>query len=357
MTLCPDLGRLVFSPAPNMLPLEENEDVDSAVTIGPGCRRPLTINTPLMISGMGFSASREVKAAMARAAKMAGTALCSGESGYLEEERKETDHYTVQYTRGHWGDSPEQLKKADMIEVRIGQGASAGDGVEMNSGITAQNLSQSFPEVRSPADWKKLLGSLRQVNPDVPIVIKFGTGDLEGDIEAALDAGCEGIVIDGGGAETACSLEMTINQFCMPLIFAVPKADFYLRQKGVRHKVSLIAACGAQSPGDFLKIMALGADALYVGQPGLVAQICFQLKNLPIGKSKAQIFLHSGEFSEQLDTGEEARHLAHFLNAGTGEMRRTARLLGRSALRDVCSDDLRALDRGTAEALGIRTTL
>src|SRR5690606_14980664 len=97
------------------------------VTIGPRARRPLTLEIPVLISGMSYGGAHGLKAkiALARGASLAGTASNSGVARLIEEERKEAKFFIGQYNRGGWMNTDEQLKRLDAIEIQLGQGAQA----------------------------------------------------------------------------------------------------------------------------------------------------------------------------------------------------------------------------------------
>lgn len=366
-----DFRDLVFIPAQmKKLPLERNVNVDTSVTIGPTCKRPLKLAMPLMLTGMGYgvSVSMEIKKAMALASRLTYTAVSSGEAGFIPEERELAHRYIVQYNRGHWGNSPEELQKADMIEVKVGQGAAGSDGFEIKPDEAGERLSKHlgmkagetavcpnrFPEIKTPSDWGGLVRRLRGESDGIPIAVKIGAGDIEGDIDIAVDAGFDAIVIDGGGGGTAYSLELTINNMCIPLAIAICRAHNHLVKRKVRDRISLIAAGGAHVPGDFLKVMALGADAVYVGQPLLVAMVYYQLEKMPVGTNPTQMFLYTGKETDKLNYEEAANHCANFLKASVQEMVHAARIMGKSALRDVSKDDMAALTEEIHKITGVR---
>ncbi len=366
-----DFRDIVFIPAQlKNLPLDRETKVDTTVRIGRSIKKPLHIGIPLMISGMGYgvAVSMEISKAMAKAATMAATAMSSGETGFLLEERKLADKYIVQFNTAKWGNAPEQLKNADAIEVRVSQGASGCDGYTIKYADVGARLAKHlgmepgqnthypnrFPEVRTPKDWKKLVDAIREINADVPVIVKMGAGDIEGDIDVALDAGFDAIVIDGAGSGAAHKLELTINNFCLPLVYALPRANEYLLRKKVKDRITLIASGGIFSPGDFLKVIALGADAVYLGQVCLAAMVHSQLEKLPPGASSTQMYLYPGKYTDRLNSTEAANNLANYLKASVQEMEMAARLLGKSALRDITTDNLVALKTDVAEATGLK---
>ena len=127
----PHLDPITFIPAQTSpFPIDSEEDVDVSVTIGPKAKKPMEINIPLMISGMGYgiSLSEEVRLSLAEAANNVGTALNSGEGGILPEELNTAGKYILQFSKTEWAKEEEIIKRADMIEIKLGQGAVAGMG-------------------------------------------------------------------------------------------------------------------------------------------------------------------------------------------------------------------------------------
>ena len=135
-----DFQELMF--VPNMFPTPDGTEIDTSVVIGKNANKPMILPVPFMVAGMayGASVSLPVKIVMARASAAVGTATNSGESGFLQKERDIAELYVVQYNRAGWGNSPEELQQADMVEIKIGQGASAGDGFTIGNKLIGDEL-------------------------------------------------------------------------------------------------------------------------------------------------------------------------------------------------------------------------
>lgn len=361
--------QLVFVPAQiGRLPRGE-PDVDTRVTIGPQAARPLHLKIPILITGMayGLSLTLEAKVALARASAMVGTATNSGESGFLADERRHAKHYIVQHNRGGWNIRPEQLRQADAIEIQFGQGADASaqestpwdmldEPVRRHLGLRPGEdavIHTRVPQVASPDDLARLVEELRRMTGGVPIGVKLCAGDLEVDLRAAVAAGVDFISIDGAKGSTGKGYLFTINDFGLPVVYAIPEADRILRELGVRDRITLIASGGLRDGADFLKAMALGADACYVGTAILLAMVQAQMVRLMPYAPPYELFIAKGRYTHLFDGEQAAIQAANYLKACVQEMVEAARALGHARLADVGKGDLRALTREVAEITGV----
>jgi glutamate synthase domain-containing protein 2 len=176
---------------------------------------------------------------------------------------------------------------------------------------------------------------------------------LERDLAIALNAEVDVIALDGGQAASHSAPATLMDNFGLPLAFALCRASRFLDRENVRDRVSLLAGGGMESPGDFLKALALGADGVYIGTIALIAMMHTQVfKALPL-EPPTQLLWNTGKYKNKFDPKDGANHLANFLRACTEEMRISTRALGKTALRDVSSDDLFATDEEAANIAGI----
>ncbi|MBE3573375.1 MAG: FMN-binding glutamate synthase family protein [Moorella humiferrea] len=353
------------------LPVEGSVPVDTKVTLGPRAKRPLQISMPIIVSGMayGLALSEKTKVALARGAALAGTASNTGEGPMLPSERRAARFLIVQYTRNGLNHQPEILKQADMIEIQLGQAAIGGLGhrTEYNElpplgrrliGLKPGQAVVTYarmPGMNNPRkDLPRLVTRLRRLSDGVPVGVKIGAGnDLERDLEILLEADVDFIAIDGAGAASKGSPPIIQDDFGVPTVYAVNRAAAYLKKQGVKNRVSLIAGGGLVTPGDFLKVLALGADAVYIGTIALFALTHTQvLKALP-WEPPVDVVFATGRYQNRLDVEKAAQNLANFLRACNAEIMEGVRALGKKAVRQVNKTDLAALDPVTARELGI----
>lgn len=363
-----DFQELMF--LPSLFPVPDGTELEKKVVIGKKAKKPLELPVPYMIAAMayGASVSKQVKLALAQAAAAVGTAVNSGETGFLAEEREIAPHYIVQYNRAGWGNAPEELKQADMIEIKMSQGASAGDGFVMNHEVIGEELRTHlqlekgqdavmptrFPDINNKDDLKRKVAELRELTEGVPIAVKIAAGRIEADLEVLIEAGVDAVVLDGAQGETAGSLEILINNFGIPSLYALVRAAAFLEAKGVKDDITLIMAGGFRDAADILKAIALGADAVYLGYPVDIAAAYTQFNRLPPGASPTDLYLYEGKHTDLFDVEEGATCAGNFLKALAEEIDIALRCLGKTSLQELCKDDLVALTEEMAKITGVK---
>lgn len=367
----PSLDQLMFNIGQlHIMPTPMDTPVDTKVIIGRKCKKPLVVDLPVMISGMAYGAalSEQAKLALAKGASMAGTATNTGEGPFLPSERKAAKKLILQYNRGHWSKSDEIIKQADAIEIQFGQGATGGTGHKNSIGILDLKLQQGFEvsfghdailhsrlaEVSHPSEFPKLVRRLKDIAGDIPIGAKIGAGKyLEKDLEWLINGGVDFITVDGAEAATKGSAPILQDDFGVPTIFAVNRAAQFLRQHKLSDTVSLIAAGKIRTPGDILKVLALGADAAYIGGIALFAVSHTQvLKAIPF-EPPTQLVWYDGKHADNFDVAAGADSLAKFLKSCRLELVDGIRALGKTSIRQVNKDDLFSLDELIAKGVGV----
>ncbi len=366
-----DFNELMFLPVQlSRFPLERHQDVNTQVTVGPQAAKPLPLSTPIMVTGMAYGAalSKAAKVALAKGSALAGTATNSGESGFLPEEREAAGKYIVQWNRGRWGNDLDDMRSVDAIEIQVGQGAEG----SLGNTIKAEKIREDFRahlglkpgqdasrparfrDIEEPSQFRRLVDQLREASGGVPVGLKFAASRIEDDLDVAIDAGVDFVTVDGAQGGTGGGKEVTINNTGIPLVYAIGRANNHLVERGVRERISLLVTGGLRDAGDFLKAMALGADAVYIGESALLAMLFHQLDKMPPLTNPSQMFLYSGEYADELDVDLAAQHLANFIKASTEEMQLLAQTLGKDDIRSVNMDDMVALSREIAEITGVQ---
>jgi glutamate synthase domain-containing protein 2 len=367
----PDFSNIMFNVAQlETLPTPEGTEIDTAVVLGKNAERPLRLDIPLIISGMayGFALSDRAKVALARGATLAGTATNTGYGPLLPEERAAAGHLILQYNRGHWSKDPETLKQADMIEIQLGQGALAGTGEIFKQDKMSKKLIRllglkpgenavvhaRLPEITTPYQLGYLVEELRETTGGVPVGIKIAAGnDLEKDMAHALEAGVDFITVDGAQGGTAGAAPILEDDFGLPTLYALCRAAAFLEQHQARDQVSLIIGGGLKTPGDYLKALALGADAVAIGTIALWAMTHTQVFHSLPYEPPVQAVLEMGKDKDKLNIEKGGRNLASYLLSSVDEMKLAVRALGKKSIKEVNKNDLFALDRQTAEIAGI----
>lgn len=367
----PDFGGIMFNCAQlERLAVDEGTSIDTRVIIGPKAKRPLQIEMPIMISGMAyaFALSAKTKIALAHGSSLAGTATNTGEGPFLPAERKAADKLIIQYNRGQWSKSPEILKQADMIEIHMGQGAAGGLGhyiedkeidwkIRLMLGVKWGErviIHARFPGTQDGSFLQGLVGHLKEVTEGVPLGIKLAPGKyLEADLDIAIKAGVDFVTLDGSQAGSKGSAPILQDDFGLPTVFALVRASRYFEKNNLHDKVSLVISGGIKTPGDVLKCLALGADAVNIGSIALFAMAHTQvLKSMP-WEPPPELTWYKGKFQHKLNPKKGAKSLAKFLISVNQEIKEGVAALGKTSIHQVNKDDLFALDSSTAEMVGI----
>jgi glutamate synthase domain-containing protein 2 len=348
-------------------PLLDDEDVGSDVTIGPRAERPLNLDIPLFVSDMSFGAlSEEAKIALAMGAEKAGTGICSGEGGMLPEEQAANSRYFYELASGRFGWSLEKVKRCQAFHFKAGQGAKTGTGGHLpgnkvtgkiaevrglNPGQAAISPSR-FPDLSNPEDFRQVAEEVREATGGIPVGFKLSAQHIEADLDFALQAGADYIILDGRGGATGAAPKIFKNNIGVPTIPALARARTHLNAVGA-DDVTLVITGGLRTESDFVKALALGADAVAISNSALQAIGCLGMRachtdNCPVGIATQQSGLRS-----RLVIEESAQRLSTYLEATVELMKVLARACGHRHLSQFKSDDLTTWDRGLAELSGV----
>ncbi|MEW5796662.1 MAG: glutamate synthase-related protein [Candidatus Zixiibacteriota bacterium] len=337
------------------LPLNENEPVNTRTVIGPRARHPLVIETPIYISHMSFGAlSREVKIALAKGGATARTAICSGEGGIPSEERENAYRYIFEYVPNKYSVTDENLRRADAIEIKIGQSSKPGMGGHLPGAKVTKEIAavRGFPEgndiispahfddIRTPDDLRKKVAWLRDKSGGKPIGVKIAAGNIEADLDIVLRAEPDFVTIDGRPGGTGASPRYIKAATSVPTVFALCRARMFLDDRGAKD-VSLVITGGLRVSSDFAKALAMGADAIAIASAALMACGCQQYGVCHTGQCPLGITTHDPELRARLDTEKAATGLANYLQVCTSELRDFARLTGNRDVHALSLTDLR----------------
>lgn len=368
-------------------PLEGyREKCTTAVTLGTRfAKKPIELKIPITIAGMSFGAlSANAKEALGRGASMAGTSTTTGDGGMTPEERGQSKTLVYQYLPSRYGMNPDDLRKADAIEVVVGQGAKPGGG----GMLLGQKISDRVAEMRQlpkgidqrsacrHPDWTGAddleikINELREITDwEKPIYLKVGASRPYFDVALAVKSGADVIVLDGMQGGTAATQEVFIEHVGIPLLSAIRPAVQALQDLGMHRKVQLIVSGGIRNGADVAKALALGADAVAIGTAALVAlgdndpKWQEEYKKLGTragcyddwheGKDPAGITTQTPELTERLDPVLAGRRLANYLKVMTLEAQTLARACGKNHLHNLEPEDLVALTVEAAAMAGV----
>ncbi len=311
-------------------PLLDEDEVATKVVLGPGADKPLTLEIPLFVSDMSFGAlSKEAKIALSKGAEMSGTGICSGEGGMLPEEQQNNSRYFYELASARFGFEWEKLQKVQAFHFKGGQGAKVGTGGH----LPGHKVTKEIAEVRgleigqtaiSPAtfsndlhtaeDFKAFGDEVRSVTGGIPVGFKLAASHIEEDIDFALEAGADYIILDGRGGGTGAAPIILRNHICVPTIPALSRARRHLDKQGAVN-VSLIITGGLRVPSDFIKALALGADAVAVSNSALQAIGCLGMRACHTNNCPVGIATQKESLRNRLIIDQSAKQLYNFFSA------------------------------------------
>jgi glutamate synthase domain-containing protein 2 len=345
---------------------------------------PIDLAIPITIAGMSFGAlSAQAKQALGTAASEVGTSTTTGDGGMTDEERQASKTLVYQCLPSRYGFNPEHLRKADAIEIVIGQGAKPGGGGmllgqkvgsrvarmrTLPEGIDQRSASR-HPDWTGPDDLRIKIEELREATGwTKPVYVKMGATRTDHDVKLAVMAGADVVVVDGMQGGTGATQDVFIEHTGVPTLAAVRQAAEALRELGVERQVQLIVSGGIRTGADVAKALALGADAVSVGIAALLALGCNRssytaggaevdvtadyekLGTVPgqcaachTGACPVGVTTQDDLLSRRLDPDLAATRVANYLRALTMEVTMLARACGKSDVHNLEPEDLAAL--------------
>ncbi|MPZ63161.1 MAG: FMN-binding glutamate synthase family protein [Propionibacteriales bacterium] len=342
---------------------------------------PVELDIPITIAGMSFGAlSSNAKVALGRAATRVGTSTTTGDGGMTEEEREASHLLVYQCLPSRYGFDPEHLKRADAIEVVVGQGAKPGGGgillgqkvsdrvAEMRTlppGIDQRSASR-HPDWTGPDDLRIKIEELREATAwQVPVYVKVGATRVSNDVKLAVESGADVVVVDGMEGGTAATQDVFIEHAGIPTLAAVRLGAEALREIGMEDQVQLVVSGGIRTGADVAKALALGADAVSVGVAPLIALGCNRrtyvqdgveydatadyhalgtepgfCHHMHTGRCPVGITTQTPELEARLDPEWGAQRVANYLKTVTMELTALARACGKSDVHNLEPEDL-----------------
>jgi glutamate synthase domain-containing protein 2 len=348
-------------------PLMETAEVGTELVIGPNAGKPLELDIPLFVSDMSFGAlSEEAKIALARGAQLAGTGICSGEGGMLPEEQQENSRYFYELASARFGYDENLLEKVQAFHFKGGQGAKTGTGGHLPAKKVTGKIAQvrglpehtdaisppTFEGLDSPGDYRQFADRVREVSGGIPIGFKLSANHIEADIDFALEASADYIILDGRGGGTGAAPEIFRDNISVPTIPALARARRHLDALG-RRDITLIITGGLRTPADFIKALCLGADGIAVSNAAMQAIGCVAARMCNTNNCPAGIATQNPELRKNLNVEKGAARLKNFFNAATELMQVMARACGHSHLAQFNTADITTWKKEMAALSGI----
>ncbi|NOX93430.1 MAG: glutamate synthase [Gammaproteobacteria bacterium] len=352
-------------------PLMDDVAVGSELVVGPKAKKPLVLKIPLFVSDMSFGAlSEEAKVALARGAELAGTGICSGEGGMLPEEREANSRYFYELASAQFGYDESLLSGIQAFHFKGGQGAKTGTGGHLPGNKVTEKIAAvrglekgqdaisppTFAELNTPADFRRFSDRVREVSGGVPIGMKLSANHIEKDIEFAIEAGVDYIILDGRGGGTGAAPLIFRDHISVPTIPALARARHYLDKRLGKQKqkdITLIITGGLRTPADFIKALCLGADGIAISSSAMQAIGCVAARMCNTNNCPAGIATQKPELRAKLNVEKSANQLARFLEASTELMQVMARACGHDHLQKFNHEDLTTWNRNMAALTGV----
>ena len=358
-------------------PLEGyRERCDTNVVLGARfAQKPIELKIPITIAGMSIGAlSAQAKESLGRGASVIGTSTTTGDGGMTVEERGHSKTLVYQYLPSRYGMNPDDLRKADAIEVVVGQGAKPGGGGMLLGQKISDRVAQMrnlpkgidqrsacrHPDWTGPDDLEIKISELREITDwQVPIYVKVGATRIFFDTTLAVKAGADVIVVDGMQGGTAATQDIFIEHVGIPTLPATRLAVEALKELNMHRKVQLIVSGGIRNGADVAKALAMGADAVSIGTAAMIAlgdnSPKFEKEYNELGTSAGYyddyqdgldpsgISTQDPALSSRLDPELGGRKIANYLNCMTLELQTLARACGKSHVHNLEPEDMVAL--------------
>lgn len=348
-------------------PLLDDAPVGTDVLIGPAAQKPLRLEIPLFVSDMSFGAlSEPAKLALAHGAERAGTGICSGEGGMAPEEQQANSRYFYELASGRFGFAWEQLARVQAFHFKGGQAAKTGTGGHLPGAKVVGKIAEvrglaegeaaispaRFPDWTEPAQIRAFADEVRARTGGIPIGYKLSAQHIEKDIDAALEVGVDYVILDGRGGGTGAAPLLFRDNISVPTIPALARARRHLDALR-RDEVTLVITGGLRTPADFVKALALGADAIAVANAAMQAIGCLAMRachtnNCPVGIASQKPHLVS-----RLIVEKSAERLRNFFAVSVAQMQVMARACGHDHLSKFELSDLTTWRREMADLSGV----
>ncbi len=348
-------------------PLTDEIPVKSKVTIGRNAKKPLILDIPIFVSDMSLGAlSREAKIALSKGAELAGTGICSGEGGMLPEEQENNSRYFYELASGKFGFSWDKVKKAQAFHFKGGQGAKTGTGGHLPGNKVSREIAEvrglkkgepaispaAFPDLFTAKDFADFANEVRKLTGGIPIGFKIAASHIEQDIDFALEAGADYIILDGRGGGTGAAPKILRDNINVPTIPALARARKHLDKVGATD-VTLIITGGLRTAEDFAKALMLGADAIAISNSALQAIGCLGMRACHTNNCPVGIATQKENLRQRIIIETSAKQLSSFLLSVTELMKVISRACGYDDFRKFNPDNLSTFDRDIYYLTGI----
>jgi len=348
-------------------PLLEDETVGTELIIGPRADKPLRLEIPIFVSDMSYGAlSEEAKIALATGAQAVGTGICSGEGGMLPEEQAANSRYFYELASGRFGWSLDKVKRVQAFHFKGGQGAKTGTGGHLPGEKVVGKIARvrelpegqdavsppRFLDLCTADDFRRAADAVREASGGIPIGFELSAQHIEDDLDFALAASAEYVILDGRGGATGAAPEIFKANISVPTMVALARARRHLDRVGASD-VTLIITGGLRTESDFVKAMALGADGVAVSNAAIQAIGCLGMRACHTNNCPVGIATQKPHLRERLVVAASAERLENWFEATVHLMAVLARACGHDHLSKLALRDLTTCDRELAHLTGV----
>ena len=292
----------------------------------------LELKVPIMFSAMSYgSISKNAHIALARAAQELGTFYNTGEGGLHEDLYKYGPNTIVQVASGRFGVHPAYLGAGAAIEIKIGQGAKPGIGGHLPGSKIGEEVSRTrmipmgtdaispapHHDIYSIEDLRQLVYSLKEATDYTkPVIVKIAAVHNVAEIASGIArSGADIIAIDGFRGGTGAAPTRIRDNVGIPIELALAAVDTRLREEGIRNNVGLVVGGSVRTSADVVKAIALGADAVYIATPALLAIGCHLCRSCHGGRCNWGIATQVPELVQRLNPNVAYRRLVNLVSA------------------------------------------
>ena len=302
-------------------------------------------------AGMSLGAlSPEAHEAIATAMNTIGGRSNSGEGG-----EDPTRYGTIrnskikQVASGRFGVTPAYLRSAEVMQIKIAQGAKPGEGGQLPGGKVNSliaRLRYSVPgvtlisppphhDIYSIEDLAQLIFDLKQVNPNALVSVKLVSRPGVGTIATGVaKAYADLITISGYDGGTAASPLSSIHYAGSPWELGLSEAHQSLRVNGLRHKVRVQTDGGLKTGLDVVKAAILGAESFGFGTTPMIAVGCKYLRICHLNNCPTGVATQKSELRDEHFIGE-ADMLINFFRFVAQETREWLAALGVRSMEEL----------------------
>ncbi len=327
-------------------------------------------NTAAMSLG---SISPEAHEALAEAMNRLGGMSNSGEGGEATERLKSIKRSKIkQIASGRFGVTPEYLRSAEEIQIKVAQGAKPGEGGQLPGHKVSPliaSLRYTIPgvtlisppphhDIYSIEDLAQLIFDLKQINPDAIITVKLVSTAGVGTIAAGVaKAYADKIIISGGDGGTGAAPLSSIKFAGNPWELGLSEAHNALKANHLRSKVHLQTDGGLKTGLDVVKAALLGAESYAFGTLALTMLGCKILRICHLNKCSVGVATQDKKLREFFIGNVDK--LINFFTYLAQDVREILAELGYKSLEEIVgrSDLLKVIDDEMAKKFDFSSVL